>query len=216
VARLRNKTQVLTGREENMGSGWNLSITADNEASILEGFTFTFKSDTTSAISTSFNEGTKTLEIEADWDNSDGHAPTLADIETAINQAFSDKGYSATISLSVDGGNYSAGDIDNATSSASFDIKLQDNLNLGGSTLEESYQGYIASLGSKTKSAQNMSQNQQAILDQITSLQQSASGVSLDEELSRMIQFQYGYQASARVMNVMDGILDTLINRMAV
>ena len=53
-------------------------------------------------------------------------------------------------------------------------------------------------------------------MDQIKNIQQSASGVSLDEELSRMIQFQFGYQASARVMNVMDGILDTLINRMAV
>ncbi len=85
---------------------------------------------------------------------------------------------------------------------------------IGDSTFENFYQGFIATLGSKTKSAQNMSENQQAILDQITSLQQSASGVSLDEELSRMIQFQYGYQASARVMNVMDSLLDTLINRM--
>jgi flagellar hook-associated protein 1 len=42
---------------------------------------------------------------------------------------------------------------------------------------------------------------------------QSASGVSMDEEMTNMVRFQRGYQASARVMSTMDEMLDTLINR---
>jgi flagellar hook-associated protein 1 FlgK len=39
------------------------------------------------------------------------------------------------------------------------------------------------------------------------------SGVSLDEEMTNLIKFQRGYQASARAMSAMDQLLDTLINR---
>ena len=39
------------------------------------------------------------------------------------------------------------------------------------------------------------------------------SGVSLDEEMTNMIRFQRGYQASSRAMSTMDEMLDTLINR---
>ncbi|MDP3043922.1 MAG: flagellar basal body rod C-terminal domain-containing protein, partial [Bacillota bacterium] len=56
--------------------------------------------------------------------------------------------------------------------------------------------------------------NVQAILGQIELLRESVSGVNLDEELTRMMQYQYGYQAAARVVTMMDELLDTLINRM--
>jgi flagellar hook-associated protein 1 FlgK len=35
----------------------------------------------------------------------------------------------------------------------------------------------------------------------------------MDEEMTNMVRFQRGYQASARVMSTMDEMLDTLINR---
>jgi flagellar hook-associated protein 1 FlgK len=40
--------------------------------------------------------------------------------------------------------------------------------------------------------------------------------VSLDEEMTNLIQYQYAYQGAARVVTVVDSLLDTLINRMAV
>ena len=39
------------------------------------------------------------------------------------------------------------------------------------------------------------------------------SGVSLDEEMTNLIQYQQAYQASARVMNAIDQTLSTLINQ---
>jgi flagellar hook-associated protein 1 FlgK len=39
------------------------------------------------------------------------------------------------------------------------------------------------------------------------------SGVSLDEEMTNLVRFQRGYQASARAMSTFDEMLDGLINR---
>jgi flagellar hook-associated protein 1 FlgK len=37
--------------------------------------------------------------------------------------------------------------------------------------------------------------------------------VAVDEEVTNMIRFQRGYQASSRVMTTVDELLDVLINR---
>lgn len=88
-------------------------------------------------------------------------------------------------------------------------------VNIGGqSTLFESYyQGIVAQVGANVDHHSNMLENQQAIGQQIDALRQSVSGVSVDEELTRVIQFQYGYQASARMIAIQDEMLDYLINR---
>ena len=39
------------------------------------------------------------------------------------------------------------------------------------------------------------------------------SGVSLDEEMTNLIKFQRGFQASSRALNVMDDMLELLITR---
>jgi flagellar hook-associated protein 1 FlgK len=84
----------------------------------------------------------------------------------------------------------------------------------GNLTIEEYYQSIVARVGAAVNGAGNMLDNQQAISQQIYSLKQSISGVSLDEELTLAIQFQYGYQASARMISMQDELLDYIINRM--
>jgi len=81
-------------------------------------------------------------------------------------------------------------------------------------TLEESYNLLITDVGNKAKGTDDMAANQQAIQEQMFNLRESISGVSVDEELSKMVQFQYGYQASARVVSMVDELLDVVINRM--
>ncbi|MBX4341144.1 hypothetical protein K4G93_23740, partial [Mycobacterium tuberculosis] len=41
---------------------------------------------------------------------------------------------------------------------------------------------------------------------------QSVSAVSLDEEMTNMIQFQHAYNASAKMISLQDEMLDTIIN----
>lgn len=79
-------------------------------------------------------------------------------------------------------------------------------------TFEQYYSILVTEVGDDVKVAGDMSDNQTAIKEQITSLRDSVSGVSTDEELTRMIQFQYGFQACARLVTVLDDMLDLLIN----
>ena len=49
----------------------------------------------------------------------------------------------------------------------------------------------------------------QTTLTAIGNQRQSVSGVSLDEEMTNLISFQRGYQASARTLTAMDEMLET-------
>ena len=53
--------------------------------------------------------------------------------------------------------------------------------------------------------------NLQTTVTAINDQRQSVSGVSLDEEMTNLISFQRGYQASARTLTAMDEMLETLI-----
>lgn len=79
-------------------------------------------------------------------------------------------------------------------------------------TFQEYYSLVVARVGSDVKSADSMAVNQAAIRAQVTGLRDAVSGVSIDEELTRMMQYQYGFQASAKVVSTLDSMLDTLIN----
>lgn len=84
---------------------------------------------------------------------------------------------------------------------------------LGGATFNEYFNALLADIGARSGSAADMAETTGAVAEQMESLRQSVSGVNLDEELSRLIQYQYGYQASARVLATIDEMLDYLINR---
>ncbi|WP_027357095.1 flagellar hook-associated protein FlgK [Desulfofundulus thermocisternus] len=84
---------------------------------------------------------------------------------------------------------------------------------LGGATFGEYFNALLADIGARSGSASDMAGSRRAVAEQVESLRQSVSGVNLDEELSRLIQYQYGYQASARVLATIDEMLDYLINR---
>ncbi|SHE70559.1 flagellar hook-associated protein 1 FlgK [Desulfofundulus australicus DSM 11792] len=85
--------------------------------------------------------------------------------------------------------------------------------NLGGATFSEYFHALLADIGARSGSASDMAGSRRAVAEQVESLRQSVSGVNLDEELSRLIQYQYGYQASARVLATINEMLDYLINR---
>ena len=57
---------------------------------------------------------------------------------------------------------------------------------------------------------------QKAVSGQSDAALQSQSGVSIDEEMTNMVEFQRAYSASARVLTTIDGMLDTLINHTGV
>jgi flagellar hook-associated protein 1 FlgK len=83
---------------------------------------------------------------------------------------------------------------------------------LRGGEAEQRYSALVAQVGSAVQSASSNEANSQAVLSAIGEQRQSVSGVSLDEEMTNLITFQRGYQASARALTSMDEMLETLID----
>jgi flagellar hook-associated protein 1 FlgK len=79
-------------------------------------------------------------------------------------------------------------------------------------TTSDFYAGLVGKVGTSSSQAQQMSANQQLVVDQLNNRVSSISGVSLDEEATDMVRFQHAYQAAARVITTMDEMLNTLIN----
>jgi flagellar hook-associated protein 1 len=84
---------------------------------------------------------------------------------------------------------------------------------LRGGTAEQSYSALVTRIGSDLRNAQRTQANAQVLVDSVDDRRQSVAGVSMDEEMTNLVRFQRGYQASARAMTTMDDLLDTLINR---
>lgn len=84
--------------------------------------------------------------------------------------------------------------------------------NLANGPADQAYASFVGQVGSGVGAAQSTQSTQQAVLTAVSNQRQSVSGVSLDEEMTNLIQYQQAYQASARVMNAINSTLDTLIN----
>jgi flagellar hook-associated protein 1 FlgK len=102
--------------------------------------------------------------------------------------------------------------VQSASSSTSGNDLAQAISNLANGPADQSYAAFVAQVGSGVQAAQSTQSTQQAVLTAVSNQRQSVSGVSLDEEMTNLIQYQQAYQASARVMNAINSTLDTLIN----
>lgn len=81
-----------------------------------------------------------------------------------------------------------------------------------GSEIDSYFKNSIAFLGVSNQEAKRMVGNQNALLSQLEIRRESVSGVSLDEEITNMIQFQRSYQANAKMISTIDQLLDVVVN----
>lgn len=93
-------------------------------------------------------------------------------------------------------------------------VKHKGLLQLNGATLGEFLGATVAGLGVQSEAATAMVQHQEVVLGHLERLRASVSGVSIDEELTNLIQFQHAYAAAARLVTTIDETIDTIINRM--
>lgn len=84
---------------------------------------------------------------------------------------------------------------------------------LRGGTAERGYQDLVERIGSESANTTALRDLSVSLVNDIESRRQSVAGVSLDEEMTNLIRFQRGYQASSRAMSSIDEMLDQLINR---
>lgn len=72
----------------------------------------------------------------------------------------------------------------------------------------------VSNLGVDAQDAIRNKSNEEVMVKQIENERQSIMGVSLDEEMTNMIKFQQAYNASARMVNVIDEMIDLVVNRL--
>ena len=104
-----------------------------------------------------------------------------------------------------------ASSVQTSSSSTSGADLAQSIGNLTGGAASQSYAALVAQVGTGVQAAESTQTTAQSVLTAVSNQRQSVSGVSLDQEMTNLINFQQAYQASARVMNAMDTALNTLI-----
>ncbi|MCG8071239.1 MAG: flagellar hook-associated protein FlgK, partial [Candidatus Thiodiazotropha taylori] len=76
---------------------------------------------------------------------------------------------------------------------------------------DESYVSMVSDVGSRTRHAELNLSAQESLLTRTREAMAEVSGVNLDEEAGRLIQYQQAYQASAQVISVASTLFDTLL-----
>lgn len=89
------------------------------------------------------------------------------------------------------------------------DTKIFDS---GQTDIDDFYEGIIGRLGIEGARVKSMLSTQRDIHTRMENQREQLSGVNLDEELTKMIQYQRSYQSAARFISTADSVLETLIN----
>jgi flagellar hook-associated protein 1 FlgK len=91
-------------------------------------------------------------------------------------------------------------------------LALRDQVTFDGTTkLSDGYVAVFSGLASRINEAQTRQAFAQAQADDAEQRRANQAGVNLDEEAARLLQFQQAYQASAKYLQTVQSIFDTLI-----
>ncbi|MGH8795894.1 MAG: flagellar hook-associated protein FlgK [Caldimonas sp.] len=80
-----------------------------------------------------------------------------------------------------------------------------------GQTITDAYASALAGIGVRVQSAKLSADQSASIATDAQTAESSKSGVNLDEEAARLIQFQQSYQAAARMLQVAQTLFDSLL-----
>jgi len=81
----------------------------------------------------------------------------------------------------------------------------------GNASVEEMYGALVGNVGSRVNSAVNNAEAQGRVEQILTDRLENTVGVSLDEEATKLMQYQQMFQASARVIQTAQATFDTII-----
>ncbi|MDI6813086.1 MAG: flagellar hook-associated protein FlgK [Desulfitobacteriaceae bacterium] len=152
---------------------------------------------------------------------------TTLDGSTGVNAANiginpdleTDLGKIATGAVPADGSvNVGDGSVAQAISSLSGGWAALDAIPMAATVPAASFGDYyganIAQMGVDVQQANRMKAGQDVLVTHLSNQRESYSGVSLDEEMTNLVKFQKTYAAAARMVTMMDDMLDTIVNRM--
>ena len=162
----------------------------------------------------------------------DGYRDRLDDfvdaLVTQVNAAYTDNGANAngafftatgttagTIARTATATTVQAGDSGGPTGANQRALAVATIANDTGflnGTPAQTFTRIVTTVGQDVATTQDRHEDQQALGDLLASQRESYGGVSLDEETADMLRFQRAYQASAKIMSVIDELLADIIN----
>ncbi|WP_284335582.1 flagellar hook-associated protein FlgK [Comamonas sp. NoAH] len=81
-----------------------------------------------------------------------------------------------------------------------------------GTLLSDGFSAAMAVVGTRTQSAKLAAQLSETVANNLNLDRTSVSGVNLDEEAARLLQYQQAYQASAKVIQTAQSLFDSVLN----
>lgn len=139
------------------------------------------------------------------------------------SQIASDKNYIAAAQIDSATGSFATGDNTNAQAIADLQYSsmqisewIYDRINgntegTTTATIEEYYHSFIGSLGIKASSIKRSSSFSENMVHELEAMRDSISSVSLDEEMTQLMQYQHAYSAAAKLFSVADEMMQTLL-----
>jgi len=82
----------------------------------------------------------------------------------------------------------------------------------GRASVSGAYASIVSDVGNRTNITEVNLDARQGLTDQLRAVQQSESGVSIDEEMANLIRYQQYYMANARVIDTAGTLMDTILN----
>jgi flagellar hook-associated protein 1 len=100
---------------------------------------------------------------------------------------------------------------DNRIANVLSSMQYQKTMDGNSSTFDDYYNSLVGKIGIEAQRANSAQQSQEDIVGQLKNIRESISGVSLDEETTKMIEFQKSFDASARLVRTADEMMDTIL-----
>ena len=120
------------------------------------------------------------------------------------------QGDTVTVGNALAAGDYFQRDAGNAKAM----LALRDAPLFDGAPLSDGFASAMAQVGTRTQSAQFAAQMSGTIAANLENDRTAVSGVNLDEEAAKLIQYQQAYQASAKMIQVAQTVFDSLLQTM--
>jgi flagellar hook-associated protein 1 FlgK len=85
-------------------------------------------------------------------------------------------------------------------------------MNNNTTTFSSYYSGVVGEVGVDAQTASRSAAYRQTMVEQLNTRKESVSGVNLDEEAVNLMRYQYAFTAAARMINVVDELIQELLN----
>ncbi len=100
---------------------------------------------------------------------------------------------------------------DNQTARAIANLETTALRSLNGQTLTGTYQSMVNTVAAQSSTASSNAEAASVVVETLSAQREAISGVSLDEEAVNLMRYQHAFQGAARVISVVDELMNTML-----